>query len=550
MKKYIGFSIIALALGLTSCNDYLDKLPDDRATVDSRDKAAQLLVDAYPAQSVGYMMEMASDNVMDNGAQYSNRANQDYMYRWEPIETTGNDDPYYVWNTHYSAIAAANQVLASIDGLDGSAYTNGIKAEALLCRAWAIFRLSNAFCMAYDPTKASQYLGLPFPKEAGVSVDERGTLEQLYADINADIEAALPLLDDNHLSVAKYHFNTKAAYAFAARFNLYYHNYDRAIRYATLALGNDPAGVLRQIAPYMDLAGVADIGNAYIRTAEKCNLLLIPSFSLSGRSWRSSSFERYSTPQAIVSRELFWPAMPWGSGSGANTLYYSHILYGTNQRIYFPKMIEFFEVTDKINQTGSPHIVDVVLTTDETLLVRAEAYALKGDYTNALVDINLWTGSHCEATRSYTSSGKTTVANRPTWTEDLVNSTMENIVYSDLIPESSLGRSIKKELHPQGFTVASGTQENFIQLILHLRRMETWQQGLRFQDIKRYGISFSHNIDGASAIVFKAGDLRGAFQLPEDAISAGLEPNPYDTGVTVPADTEGGGDSKVSYIID
>ena len=30
MKKYIGLSIIALSLGLTSCNDWLDKLPDNR----------------------------------------------------------------------------------------------------------------------------------------------------------------------------------------------------------------------------------------------------------------------------------------------------------------------------------------------------------------------------------------------------------------------------------------------------------------------------------------------------------------------------------------
>ena len=28
MKKYIGFSIIALGLTLTSCDDWLDKLPE------------------------------------------------------------------------------------------------------------------------------------------------------------------------------------------------------------------------------------------------------------------------------------------------------------------------------------------------------------------------------------------------------------------------------------------------------------------------------------------------------------------------------------------
>ncbi len=528
MKKYIGFSIIALSLGLASCNDYLDKMPDDRATVDTEEKAAYLLVDAYPQQSVDYMMEQASDNVLDNGAQYYNYPNQDYMYRWQPIITTGNDDPYYVWNTHYSAAAAANQVLASLDELPKNANTDGIRAEALLCRAWAIFRLSNAFCMAYDPTKADQYLGLPYPKAAGVSVDQRGTLKELYDNINTDIEAALPLLNDNHLKVAKYHFNTKAAYAFAARFNLYYHNYDNAIKYATLALGNEPAGVLRNIAQYGTLAGVDDINNAYVRTSEKANLLIIPAYSLAGRAAWSSNFRRYATGRDIVTNELFWPAMPWGSGSGANTLYYSHLLYGTNYGVYFPKMVEFFEVTDKIAQTGSPRIVDVVLSSDETLLVRAEAYTLKKDYTNAVADINLWTESHCEPSRTY--NGTTAV--RPVWTQNLVTTTMEGIAYAAVIPNSAKDRTIKKKLKPQGFTVEEGTQEDFIQLILYLRRLETWQQGLRFQDIKRYGIEFSHNIDGGTAIVFKPGDLRGAIQLPADAISAGLQPNDYNDGVS------------------
>lgn len=534
MKKYIGLSFIALSLGLASCNDYLDKLPDDRATVDTEEKAAYLLVDAYPAQSVDFMMEQASDNIYDNGAQYSNRPNQDYMYRWEPITTTGNDDPYYVWNAHYSSAATANQVLASLESLPQNDNTAGIRAEALLCRAWAIFRLSNAFCMAYDPNNADKYLGLPYPKVAGVSVDERGTLKELYDNINADIEEALPLLSDDHLKSAKYHFNTKAAYAFAARFNLYYHNYDKAIQYATAALGNDPAGVLRNIAQYNNLAGVDDINNAYVRSAEKANLLIINSFSLAGRAQYSSSYRRYATPSDFISNELFWVAMPWGSGSGANTLWYSHLLYGSNQGVYYPKMMEFFEVKDKIAQTGSPRIVDVVLTTDETLLVRAEAYALKKDYANAVADINLWTASHCEASRTY--SGRT--ARRPEWTEELVNKTIDDLSYAAVVPASNKERSIKKKLKPQGFTVEEGTQENFIQLILHLRRLETWQQGLRFQDIKRYGIEFSHNIDGANAIIFKPGDPRGAIQLPADAISAGLEPNSYTNNVTETALSE------------
>jgi hypothetical protein len=134
--------------------------------------------------------------------------------------------------------------------------------------------------MAYDPTKADQYLGLPYPKVSGESIDSRGTLAELYKNIDADIEAALPLLDDSHLTVPKYHFNSKAAYAFAARFNLYYHNYDKAIQYATRALGDNPASVLRNIQQFMSMSP-DDIDNAYIRSSEKANLLLITSYSIS-----------------------------------------------------------------------------------------------------------------------------------------------------------------------------------------------------------------------------------------------------------------------------
>ena len=525
--------MVALALAIVGCNDYLDKLPDDRATVVEADqqkteeKIAYLLVNAYPTHSVDYMMEQSSDNVVDNGKVYSSSTNQYFMYRWEPIEATGNDDPYSVWSSHYMAVAVANEALDAIEAAGSPASLNGEKAEALLCRAWAVFRLSNAFCMAYDPTKADQYLGLPYPKVSGVEVNSRGTLAELYANIDADIEAALPLLDDSHLKVPKYHFNTKAAYAFAARFNLYYHRYDKAIEYASQVLGGNPAGVLRDWEQYTKLAGSEDICNAYMRSSENCNLLIIPSYSLLGRA--PFSYDRYATNYDIVAYELVWPKLFWGSGSTNNTLYMAHMLYGSNQGVAFPKLYEQFEITDKVNQTGYPHIIDIVLTTDETLLVRAESYVLRnqpGDIDLALADMNLWVGNHC-----YAKYGNVT---RPILDEALVDSTFdaqhEHMHYMDTVPATARSRSICKFEHPQGFYVdpdTNSTQHCFVQCILHFRRLETWQQGLRFQDLKRYGIVFSHNIDGEKALIFKSGDPRGAIQLPSEVIHAGLEPNQY-----------------------
>ena len=170
MKKYIGLSILAFSLGMTSCNDYLDTLPDDRAEVDTETKVAQFLVSAYPNRSADMVMEHASDNIQDNGAQFAAQDYQGSMYRWEPVLTTSWESPQWIWNSHYTAIATANQALAAIAEQGNPASLNGPKAEALLCRAYAMFRLSNVFCMAYDPTKASQYQGLPY---AGTDVYSR-----------------------------------------------------------------------------------------------------------------------------------------------------------------------------------------------------------------------------------------------------------------------------------------------------------------------------------------------------------------------------------------
>ncbi len=532
MKKYIGIFIAAFTLALVSCNSYLDTLPDDRTEVNDEKKVPQLLVSAYPVNSAAMVMEHASDNIQDNGTQYLSQDYQEYMYKWQPVVTTSWESTQWVWESHYAAIAAANYALKYIEEMGSPESLNSSRAEALLCRAFAMFRLSNVFCMAYDPTKASSYKGLPYPYDPETSYEERGTLEELYAKIDADIEAALPFIDDSRYgSGMKYHFNSKAAYAFAARFNLYYHKYDKAIQYATAAIGSNPSGVLRNYEQYGNLAGVDDVNNAYVAATEPANFLMVTANSIVGRAQYSSNWRRYACHLDIWQQELVWAPMPWGSGSTNNTLHTSRLLYGgANQSVYMPFMVEFFAVTDKIANTGTPYIVDVMFKADETLLVRAEAYVLQKRYAEALADMNYWVGSHC--------AERTGTARRPTLTEDLINSTFNNMAYTPDTVFTARDRTPKKHLHPQGFTVEEGTQENMIQMVLHMRRLETWQQGLRFQDLKRYGIVFSHNISGSDPIIFKEGDPRGAIQIPEDAIKVGIDPNDYGDMTTTPVSPE------------
>ena len=522
MKKLSILSLAAGMLALASCDSYLDKLPDDRAEVNSLDKAKKFLVSAYPNHSPNFVFFISGDNVSDNGVLYNAQPNQMNAYKWQPIETENNDDPKQVWNANYEAAAVANMALEALAG-DESADAQALRAEALLCRAFAMFQNANMFCMAWNDSKADEYLGIPYPKVAGESVNERGTLRQTYENINADIEEALPLLNDGYLTVPKYHFNQKAAYAFAARFNLFYQNWDKAIEYATKALGGNPRGLLRDMDSYANLAGVDDIHNKWIRSGENCNLMFVDAVSTNGRAHMGDSrYKRFNHNRDITTTQTMWAKTPWSNNKSSaeeNALQEARLMYGSNQAVYIPSLNEDFEIKDKINQTGYAHTVDPVFTGDETILTRAEAYIMKKEYDKALADMNTWLTAHSDVT-----SPKFL-----TLTVDNVNTALNAIRMTEVPSRAVSEESIKKPLNPQGFTVEEGTQTNMIYTVLQMRRITTIYQGQRWLDIKRWGIEFTHHLDGEDNLVFKAGDLRGAIQLPYDVIEAGLEPNPRET---------------------
>ena len=148
---------------MTSCQDFLDTMPDNRAEVDSADKVTALLVSAYPTTTHIVMTEMASDNAVDNGSRYDvEDLAQEEAYLWEDITSTGNDSPQSYWDACYNAIAAANQALQAINDMGNPASLSAQRGEALMCRAYGHFALADVFCLPYNPETASTDLGLPY----------------------------------------------------------------------------------------------------------------------------------------------------------------------------------------------------------------------------------------------------------------------------------------------------------------------------------------------------------------------------------------------------
>lgn len=524
--KYIAFMAFAV-LAMSSCDDFLDKNPDDRAEieVDAESKVPSLLISAYPGATPILINEMLTDNVDDNGKRYSSTLIMEELYRFKDATETGNDSPYSLWNRLYSSVAVANQALAAAGAAGNPVTLKGSIAEAKLIRAYSMFTLANTFCMGWNPEKADEYLGLYYPTEVITDITvahDRGTLRELYANINKDIEEALPDVTDNY-AAPKYHFNTKAAYAFAARFNLFYMNYQKCVEYANKVLGDNPSILLRDYEKFSNLAGVDDMWNNYINSSEATNLLILPAYSqASVYVGPFSSSNRFRHNQTMCSYETIWAGAPWGQGSSNNSLYLAKKCYGTNQGVYNPTLPYLFEYTDKVAGIGYSHTVDVVFTCDETLLCRAEANAMLKQYDAALADMNAWVVSHC--------NGNDESAKRPVLTAQLLNEFYDKLDYAPVSPEGWRDRSIRKVFNPQGFTVEAGTQESLLQMILHMRRIDGLSHGTRFIDVKRYGISYAHAISGEDAVIFKPGDLRGAVQIPADVLSAGVTPNPRETG--------------------
>jgi hypothetical protein len=110
-SKYIYIAAMTMAVGLSSCDSYLDKLPDNRMELDNADDAKGLLLSGYPDRHPAYLLEMYSDNTDYNKNPSWSEADyfQGEAYKWEDITSIENDEsPQKLWNSCYRAVASAN----------------------------------------------------------------------------------------------------------------------------------------------------------------------------------------------------------------------------------------------------------------------------------------------------------------------------------------------------------------------------------------------------------------------------------------------------------
>lgn len=490
--------LCAIAFVSISCNDILDENPDNRTTIDSPEKIAELLVGAYPEAAYVTFTEPFSDNAGDKGPNATGgsdafRTLNERMYFWEDINTTDSDTPTNYWNAAYKAIAQANQALVSVEELGGGSDLDYLKGEALMCRAYAHFMLASIFCKAYDPATAASNLGIPYvlePETVLLGEYERGTLAYVYENIQKDIEEGLPLVEDNY-EIPGFHFTRKAANAFASRFYLNIGEWQEVIDHSTVALGGGSGvGEIRDWSSFYAPATYSEQTALYTSSSlEPANLLLVSSASTYSRYHYNA---RYQMNNSVASA-LFFD----GNITGKS---WSFGVYGSSDLYYnIPKFQEYFKVTNQAANTGSAFVTYVLLSTDEALLNRAEAYAMLGQYEDATADINL---SLSVKTSGYTSSDELTTSDIETEYQDLAAD-----VYTPYY-------GISTEALP------------YVAAVLDIKRTVFYNDGLRWFDLKRHDVEVTHYDYLGNEFVLPKGDNRRAIQIPESAQSFGIEENP------------------------
>ena len=538
MKKYIGLSFIALGLGLTSCDDFLDKLPDNRADIDTKDKAVTLLVSAYPDHDYLLLTEYSSDNVDDYGARnpYSDRF-LDQVYAWQDITESDNEDSESLWEGCYNAISSANQALIALETLDQT--DDGVRhamGEALLCRAYNHFILVNVFCQHYDPAD-NQSLGVPYVTTLEDNIHatyQRGTVHEDYEKIQTDLEKGLKLIGESNYTVAKYHFNKAAAWAFATRFYLFSQQWQKAIDAANQVLGTSPETMLRDWSVMSGLAQTFEaISQHYIDATLNCNLLLHTAYSNMGLAFGPYRVNcRYSHGAYLAGNED-GKALPALWGSNQNGYYMTMKTYSASNldKSIFWKLPYLFEYTDPVAGIGYRHTVYPALTTDETLLSRAEAQINLGHYNEACADMSIWVRN---ISKDAANSNFQFVPDSIVKFFSGIDYSYERTSEKGDVQETKITQStVKKHLHPK-FDIGAegGVKESLLQAVLGLRRIETLQAGLRWFDVKRYGIVIPRRLMDANGSPSKCydwlevDDARRAIQLPKKVVGAGLTANP------------------------
>ena len=384
----------------------------------------------------------------------------------------------FVWQFYYRIIANANLLIGNIDGAEGlQSERDMIKGQALAYRAWAHFMLVQVYGKRYEPQGNNDNLGVPIMTYESPEPKARNTVEQVYTQINADLDLAISLLANYNNRANKSHINQSVARGFKARVLLTQGQWEAAARMADLAAeGYAFMTAAQQFEGYNDYLNPEWMWSHKIIASQAITYSSFFGYMGCNHPGRATTESPRMINSALYSRIAATDVRKgklWVPDAQSNPL--ASVITPTASSLKRDYMQQKFRAEDgTINGTGCVPC----MRSAEMYLIAAEGYARAGSSTLELARDRMY-------------------ALMRTRNPSYVRST------------------------------ASATQ--LIEDILYARRIELWGEGFRWLDLKRLNLPLdrtgaNHIASVSSTMNVPAGDNRWQWKIPR---TVELDANPF-----------------------
>ena len=387
--------------------------------------------------------------------------------RWTDHRNVNGAYNYFIYQFFYQLIGNANLLINSIESITGpEADKQLLKAEALTYRGWAYYNLVQFFGKRYAAGTPNSQLGVPLVLETTTEGKPRSTVEEVYAQVNKDLDDAITLFGTATPRPNKSHLNLDVAKGVKARVALTQQNWTLS---AQLASEVKTGYSLMNNAQYME--GFNNVANPEwiwgSDQSEEQGIGFANYFAYISSNYNSTNIRTnpklinstlYNQISATDVRKKVWD--PTGTAIPA-----SLVAPGGLRK---PFMTRKFLASSQSSSVGDiPH-----MRVAEMLLIEAEAKARSGDEEGARTALF-------------------TLANN----------------------------------RDPSYVLSANSGQALIDEILFHRRVELWGEGFRFLDLKRLNLPLDRNGANHStsvALVFNipAGDNQWEFLFPQTEINA------------------------------
>ncbi len=498
-KLYTIF-LLGFILAFSSCGkDYLSTKPVDQLTEDDMFKnitntraalngAYSLLYQQLLSQEEdGHTSMMTVMDYLGEDVVFSARGVDQfyYTYRWQDHRSSEESLPLFAYRLYYRIISNANIILERIDAVpDATAMDKQqIKGECLALRAFGHFNLVQLFGQRYSAGAVNSQLGVPIMTRHSLESFPRNTVEEVYKQINDDLDLSITYLTGAPKRIYKTHVDRNVALGLKARVALTQQNYPDAASYALQAIQGYS---LMSRADY--LGGFSNIQNPEWMWGTMQKEEQVPTYG-GFYSFASSNFNSTSTR--------------------TNPKMINRLLYNTISLTDVRRQMWCDDVNDKANFPGVIAGISLKPLEDQ-LRVRLmhNKFRVQNPVSRA-GDIPLM-----RAGEMYLIAAEAYVK----------DATVNNVDAQNTLFTLASNRD-------PNYVLSLNTGTTLINEILDQRRIELWGEGFRFLDLKRQNLALSRgnaNTTGVNPVwanisSVSAGADSWQFKLPQREIDG----NPY-----------------------